>query len=267
MLLKTIERSHKRTSQIIIVAVLVCDTCRMQFDRPFAQLGKKPYHFCGVKCMYAARRKGEFLHLKCKSEHLATHGVENPSQRLDIKEKKKETTRKNFGVDCALQLSRTHSASWTKEIRTKRHNTMKKNGTYGKSLTEDSFFAALKMKFVDVKRQVSVNDWSIDFYVADIDTYIQFDGVYWHGLDRPIEMIKEFRSPRDKVIYDTWKRDRKQDEWFLSHDIKLVRVTDEQFKKRNVELLYDGHQEEARDPGGHVQDPDERHPQGASRRA
>ena len=57
----------------------------------------------------------------------------------------------------------------------------------------------------------------------------KFDGVYWHGLNRPIEIIKESLTPRDHTIYRTWERDRLQEKWFYDHDLKLIRVTDLEF--------------------------------------
>ena len=78
----------------------------------------------------------------------------------------------------------------------------------------------------DIIRQITINGWSIDFYIISIDTYVQFDGTYWHGLNRSIEEIKEFKHPRDKDIFDTMQRDVLQNEWFKTHNLNLVRVID-----------------------------------------
>jgi hypothetical protein len=59
-----------------------------------------------------------------------------------------------------------------------------------------------------------------------IDTYVQLDGVYWHGLDRPIELIAEHRTKRDVQIHKKWATDREQDAWFAERGMKLVRITD-----------------------------------------
>jgi hypothetical protein len=119
------------------------------------------------------------------------------------------------------------------EASAKRHETMKRNGTYRKSSTEDAMYAYLCGVYGldQVQRNVWMNGkWPIDFYVKPINTYMQLDGVYWHGLNRPIEVIKQFKKPRDVKIYRKWLTDREQNEWFRERDLKLVRLTDLQFK-------------------------------------
>jgi hypothetical protein len=74
-----------------------------------------------------------------------------------------------------------------------------------------------------------MNIWPIDFYVKSIDTYIQFDGEYWHGLDRPLEEIQKFKTSRDRRIFEGWNRDREQDKWFREQGLKLNRITNKQF--------------------------------------
>lgn len=108
---------------------------------------------------------------------------------------------------------------------------MKRNGTYGKSKREDEFYATLveALGEDDVQRQVTVNGWPIDFYARSLDTYIQFDGTYWHGLDRPLNTIMEFKSPRDRVIYGHWLTDNEQNEWFARNGVRLIRVRDTDF--------------------------------------
>ena len=88
-------------------------------------------------------------------------------------------------------------------------------------------------------RQKIVNGWSIDFYIKPIDKYVQFDGVYWHGLDCSLDKIKKLEKPRDKRILDTYLLDRRQDSWFEKNDLNLLRITDRQFNKiHESELLY-----------------------------
>jgi hypothetical protein len=37
--------------------------------------------------------------------------------------------------------------------------------------------------------RLSTQDWPVDFYVKSINTYIQYDSEYWHGLDRSIDVM------------------------------------------------------------------------------
>lgn len=76
----------------------------------------------------------------------------------------------------------------------------------------------LKEMFETVKTQVWINGWSIDVYVQDLNTYLQYDGAYWHGLDRARDKIT------DPKILKKIKTDSKQNVWFKSNNIPLVRI-------------------------------------------
>lgn len=172
---------------------------------------------------------------KFKQTCLERYGVENPSQSEDVKKKKKLSYIRRFGVDHPMKCEEIKSKIDFFDISRRRHETMKRNGSYIKSRIEDEFFDYLCKACgkQNVERQKIINNWNIDFYIKSIDLYIQFDGVYWHGLDRPIEDIKEFKNKRDEVIYETYLRDQKQNEWFTKNGLNFIRMTDEEFKKLN----------------------------------
>jgi very-short-patch-repair endonuclease len=113
-----------------------------------------------------------------------------------------------------------------KEVQKKCHQTKKANGSYGKSKMEDQVFEILVELFENVIRQEPINGWAIDFFLPDLDLYIQFDGNYYHGLDRPIEKIMEFKTVTDKMIYRTRLKDQEQNKWFSENNIKLLRLTE-----------------------------------------
>jgi hypothetical protein len=113
---------------------------------------------------------------------------------------------------------------------------MKKNGTYAKSKIEDDFYVFLCKKFINVERQISIKGWPIDFYIKDINTYVQFDGVYWHGLNRSLDVIAEYKHPRDVQIHKKYLTDREQDKYFNENELKLIRVTDAQFKRKDLPI-------------------------------
>ena len=115
----------------------------------------------------------------------------------------------------------------------KRYETLRKHGKLNSSLPEEHFYFILSkiFKVSEIKRWVTINGWSIDFYVEPIDTFIQIDGVYWHGLDRPIEEIRMGCNERDVVIAKKFDRDRQQDEWFPLNGLKLIRITDRMLKE------------------------------------
>lgn len=216
------------------VAVCVCDSCGLEFriTDHVAEKSQREYHFCSRKCKGAAQKKGGVL---CNSmPALIRHDV---LQRLKVSSHTAEAEQRRSASLKAYHASK--PTDWqnpgnTPEACAKRHQTMKRNGTYRKSSVEDALYTYLcDMHGIEhVVRNVWVNGrWPIDFYVKSIDTYVQLDGVYWHGLDRPIEVIAEHRTKRDAQIHKKWMTDREQDRWFREHRLNLIRLTDVQFLK------------------------------------
>ena len=204
-----------------------------------------------------------------KNTNLERYGVENVFQDKDVKIKCAQTLKKNYGVNHALQSKEIRKkfketcikrygvehhwkdaatkeliqqtcfkkygvrfSSQHKETRIKAHETMKKNGTYGKSSAEDNFYEFLCENFENenVERQYLINRWSIDFKVGE--TFIQFDGVYWHGIGRTNNELLTSFAPRDRSIYCARLKDQKQDVWFKENNKNLIRVTDKEFEQQ-----------------------------------
>lgn len=217
----------------------------------------------GVKASFQAPEVKEKISVSLN----AHYGVDHPMHVDEVKAKLKKTFRDRYGgiLHGSQALSRKIKTTmldrygvehplqsdeiklnfpWKTRARNI-HNTMKRNGTYSRqaSCAEAKFHELLTKKFGndEVERHVVVNGWCIDFYVSAIDVYIQFDGVYWHGLDRPIDVIKQSDRPRDQIIYKTWLRDREQNVWFEQNNKKLYRVTDMQDMHAEVEKIHSGH--------------------------
>jgi hypothetical protein len=131
-----------------------------------------------------------------------------------------------FGVTEPFSTPEARVKNVSLETQQKRHETLRKNGTYGSSKPEEECYQQLCEKFTHVERQVRVHRWPIDFYIVSIDTYIQFDGIYWHGLDRPIEEIAQHKTKHDVQIHKKWLTDREQDLWFRENNLRLVRLSD-----------------------------------------
>jgi len=104
-------------------------------------------------------------------------------------------------------------------------------GTYGKSKIEDQFYQFLLKHFSenDIERQSMINEWNVDFCIKSLNLYIQFDGSYYHGLDRPIQEIFNFKTSTDKTIFQTYLRDQKQNDFFHRNKKKLFRISDKEF--------------------------------------
>lgn len=181
------------------------------------------------------------LHRKAVDSFIRRYGVDNPMKDDTVQARARQTCLERYGVDHPSKTDDFYDKIDWKLTAAKCHMTMKKNGTYGKSRAEDEFFSLLCSNFgtENVERQARINGWSIDFHIKHIDVYIQFDGVYWHGLDRPIEVIAESTRTRDKTIYATWQRDREQDKWFKENHLSLLRCTDKEDPDQFIAGLHD----------------------------
>lgn len=204
----------------------------------------------------------ETFHKATRATNIERYGVAVSSQAGVVKERARLTNRERFNVDWHTQsenffekskktwlhrygvdhpmrsvvVKRKHdfSCSWKKA-----HETKKKNGTYSSSNCERKFFERLQKLFPHVETQIHVQHdvgvWLIDFRVGDV--YVQLDGSYWHGLDRPIDVIKSSTKPRDGAIVRAFYRDREQDAWFAAQNMRLIRITDKQAKSLTDDAL------------------------------
>jgi hypothetical protein len=196
-------------------------------------------------------RKSDLISDKARKTCMSRYGVDNPAKSDIIREKERETySRKTpdemfailskrvttnlqkYGVEYPMQIEDIKSkfdwaSAYKKSCETRSKN---RTGTY------QSKIEILVGNFLcdifgeqNVVSQVPVNErWIFDFYVISEETYIQVDGTYWHGLNRPIDEIKKCKSSKDNRILETYNKDRLQDEWADKNGICLVRITDEE---------------------------------------
>jgi len=177
---------------------------------------------------------------KIKQTNLKRYGTEQSLQSHEVRNKIKQANLEKYGVENPFQSNEIKAKFDYVEMSRKRHQTKKKNGTYGKSKAEDKIYDLLceYFKKENVKRQVLLNSWNIDFKVKN--TFIQFDGVYYHGLNRDLLEIKKFKTSIDRTIYKTYLRDQEQNKWFKERDINLIRIietdTTEQILKKLAKI-------------------------------
>lgn len=247
-----------------------CDSCGKEYEKKSCNVSKSKsgLHFCNNACKFTSHTKGGALRNMSEQTSIKNFGVTIPMQSSKVKDKRVKTLQKRYGenVVSALQIPgakekrrRTHlerygveetfqcealkekrRITWTKRYgvpykpifqnREALELSMMKMPNKWSSNVEIQFCEFLSQTFDEVIRQKRVTKWPIDAYIPSIDTYVQFDGVYWHGLDRDISIIRESTKPRDKAIYNKWLNDREQDTWFRCHNLKLIRITDVEFK-------------------------------------
>jgi very-short-patch-repair endonuclease len=75
-----------------------------------------------------------------------------------------------------------------------------------------------------VNRQSWITRVSIDFYVKTLDLYVEFDGVFHHGLAKRSDHERE-------IVKKKLVRDKKVNDWFTenSKNFKLFRLSDVQW--------------------------------------
>ena len=171
---------------------------------------------------------------KAKITFLERYGVDHNFKIESLKEDRKNSMLENYGVEYNMQRKDVRDALNSPEAWDKRISTMKCNNTFVKSKPEDKFYSTLCELYGEenVERQIHVyKHWIVDFYVKHIEVYVQFDGVYWHGLDRDITKIAEHKTKRDVGIHKKWKSDRRQDEWFIKNNKNLVRFNEKEVEQ------------------------------------
>lgn len=122
---------------------------------------------------------------KIKKKNLEKYGVEFPSQNDVVKQKTRETCLRRFGKVSNLATKENMKKSHSKESFLKRHETMKQNHTLGshKTKIEKETEEFLKSKFKNVFYQYWCDRYpfNCDFYVEDLDVFIEINAFYTHG--------------------------------------------------------------------------------------
>jgi G:T-mismatch repair DNA endonuclease (very short patch repair protein) len=168
---------------------------------------------------------------KIKETSFARYGVKHFTKSELIKYKQRKTMVENHGYDNVFKLPSTRIACHTKEAHKKRIETMKSAGAnFQSSKVEDRLFEILTVSFAKVHRHVEINGWDIDFYIEDIDAYINMNGVYWHGRDMSHKQLEESVTKQSKTILGTKLRDELREKWFLENKKKLVIIWEDELE-------------------------------------
>lgn len=167
-----------------------------------------------------------FINEHFKPAFMKKYGVDNPQKVEHIKLKTAQTTFERYGVTSIFKLQRCKDNARAAMIR---------NALQTSSNAENKFYKSLLSTFDegDIERQVALEHtpWLIDFYIKSLNVYVQFDGIFWHGLSMPYETLleKSKTSLLMKNVLNSYKRDKSQDKWFKNRDKTLVRITDVEF--------------------------------------
>ena len=172
------------------------------------------------------------------------YGVKSILQLESTRQRLREVNNENYGVDYTWQSKEFRDrVLFSADANARRHVTMKQRGVYSRQASK------FEMTMIDVLRAALGPDdllthvsipgtrMTIDAYIKSLDMYIQFDGDYWHGLDRPLDEIAKHKTKRDVVIHQKWKCDRQLDAQFKAEGKKLIRILESQAKQPGFDLV------------------------------
>lgn len=105
-----------------------------------------------------------------------------------IKNKAKETMLRRYGVEYSMQIPKNKEymsyLMSSYEMQERRYNTMKRNHTFNSSSAEEELFLYIKSRFPTVVRQYKDKNrypYFCDFYIPELDYFIELQGYYTHG--------------------------------------------------------------------------------------
>lgn len=190
----------------------------------------------GVLSLPATQQKYQYT--------VKTHfGVSFPAQSPVVRAKVRQTNLTRYGCEnysqhpeARLRFSR---LARTPEFQAKRHATLMRNGVFKRQASrgEDEVFEALARVFPRTERHVRVHRWNIDFYIPELDTYINYNGVYWHGRDQSDAALQASMTRQSKIILGTKQRDRERAVWFAEQGMRLEIIWEDEREKAVAELL------------------------------
>lgn len=153
-------------------------------------------------------------------ETLEQYGVTNVFQLKEVKDKIKQTNLERYGVEYNMQ---------NKEVRNKVDITKRKNGTFNTSKPEQEIKRLLEEKFPNVQYQYKSEKYpfNCDFYIPELDLYIEFQGTWTHGKHPFSESVEDLET------LDKWKTESITSEFYKSA-IEVWTVKD--VEKRKIAL-------------------------------
>lgn len=129
-------------------------------------------------------------------------GVENVFQSELVKDKIKNTCLNRYGKDNYSKTKEFYNKiNWEEKIK-KEIETKRKNNSFNYSKPEEECYQLLKTKYNNIIRQYKskLYPFKCDFYIKDINLYIEYNGHWFHG-----QHIFNENDIKDINILNNWK--------------------------------------------------------------
>lgn len=224
-----IRATISKKTDIKRVIICKCDNCGSEFERRFKQKSLEKYSkicFCSRECQRQSQCKGGILHDIIQETCIKKYGVSNVS-KSDISKQHSKSSR--LGLRLPVRLERKSQPKKAKIFRPRLDSKRMS------SKREDEFAFILTEAYPDTQRHVRVHRWLIDFYIPSIDTYVNFNGVYWHGRYKTDEELSNSIWKQSKTILETKRRDRDRETWFIEQGKTLCVVWEDDFLARSTD--------------------------------
>lgn len=158
-----------------------------------------------------------------RKAYFEANGVDNPMQLESVKKKAQQTCLEKYGVDNVFKRQ---------DVIDNRIAKLIENAKRFSSDAEDKIYEQLSQHFDNVIRHVPMlykrnAFWVIDFKIGNV--WIQFDGKYWHGIEKDVATLEKLLENGDKsasMQLKAKRRDARQNSWFHKRNIKLFRITE-----------------------------------------
>ena len=166
---------------------------------------------------------------KSKQTCLEKYGVEFSAQADVVKEKIKQTCLKRYGVP---------NGGGSKQSLDKIANTKRKNHSFTTSKPEENLYQEIKSIYPSVIRQYKESryPYNCDFYIPELDMFIELQGSWTHGKHPYNE-----KSNQDQLILNKWKSRLLDNHGFYLTAIKVWTISEpkkrETAKKNNLNYV------------------------------
>lgn len=142
--------------------------------------------------------------------------LSNRTISSQTKQKQSESAKKRLIHD---HKGHTHSDATKEKLR---QNTLQmiKSGKYAHTNTAPFLRMETYLKDLEIKyeKEAIVSVWSFDFYLPELDIYIEVDGDYFHTNPKIYP-----NGPSTKTQKINWYRDKKKNQYCVDNKIKLLR--------------------------------------------
>lgn len=181
--------------------------------------------------------------VKYQNTLMLHYGVPFPAQSPVILFRRVQTSITRFGFPSRSQHPEARQKfsllARTPAFQAKRHATLMRNGVFKRQASkgEDAVFGALVQVFPRVQRHVRVHRWNIDFFIPELASYVNYNGVYWHGRYLSDADLQASLTRQSKVILGTKQRDRDREVWFREQGLRFEVIWEDEREEAVSRLL------------------------------